>query len=297
MQKNYTTGRLVLNELDLTDVDFIFELVNTAEWKKFIGERNINNKEDAVAYTQKIIDNVNVTYWVVKLKEHSLPIGVITLIKREYLQHRDIGFAFLPAHGKKGYAAEAAGIVLNDLVNENDCETVLATTIEENSNSIQLLEKLGLSFSEKITHDGETLLLYAATADKIKINKLVSSFFNVFDNCDQRLVAWETLHAICIAETIIIKKTGLTETIYDLGSFIAPRKKILSDGSLINFKEGEIKEDTHVTGNIAQRYSRYQKEGWLNEKYFKEYGHKFFQFIKTIEGWKINALTWEDDIV
>jgi hypothetical protein len=105
------------------------------------------------------------------------------------------------------------------------------------------------------------------------------------------------LYDICIAETIIIKKSGLTETVYSLDNFIEPRKKILNDGSLKNFKEREIKGDSLIIGNIAQRYSRYQKEGYLNETYFKEYGHKFFQLIKTNQGWKINALIWEDDTV
>ena len=295
MQKNYITERLLLNELNTGYTDFIFELVNTAEWKKFIGERNINNKEDALAYTQKIIDNPNISYWVVQLKEQQIPIGIITIIKRDYLPHRDIGFAFLPAYGKKGYATEAANIILNDLVTDENCTTVLATTIQENSNSIQLLEKLGLSFSEHITHDGETLLLYAVAADKIKINNQVSSFFSVFNNCDKKEPAWQTLYDICIAEAVIIKKTGLTETVYNLDNFIEPRKKILSDGSLTNFKEGEIKEATNIVGHIAQRHSRYYKEGHLNGNYFKVYGDKFFQLIKTADGWKINALIWEDD--
>jgi RimJ/RimL family protein N-acetyltransferase len=297
MQKKYTTQRLILETLNLTDSPFIFELVNTAEWKKFIGERHINSIEDAVAYVQKLIDNPNISYWVVQLKEQQLPIGVITIIKRDYLAHKDIGFAFLPPYGKKGYATEAATIILNDLVTDDNCEMVLATTIEANVNSIQLLEKLGLSFSERITHDGEVLLLYAADANKIKINKLVSHFFSVFNNCDQKVPAWQTLYDICIDKTVIIKKTGLTETVYNLDNFIEPRKKILSDGSLTNFKEAEIKEATNIIGHIAQRYSRYGKEGHLNGSYFKEYGHKFFQFIKTAEGWKINAMIWEDDIV
>jgi RimJ/RimL family protein N-acetyltransferase len=297
MQKNYSTKRLTLDELNIADTDFIFELVNTAEWKKFIGERNINSKEDAVAYTQKIIDNPNISYWVVKSKEDQSPIGVITIIKRDYLPHRDIGFAFLPAYGKKGYAKEAANTILNDLVADDNCTTVLATTIEENYKSIQLLEKLGLDYSDRITNNGDVLLLYSAAAERIKINKLVTDFFSVFNNCDENEPAWQTLYNICIAETIIIKKTGLTEVVYHLDNFIEPRKKILRDGSLRNFNEAELLNDTWIKGNIAQRHSRYQKEGYLNGNYFKEYGHKFFQLIKTTGGWKINAMIWEDDIV
>ena len=78
---------------------------------------------------------------------------------------------------------------------------------------------------------------------------------------------------------------------------IEPRKKILSNGSLKNFNEMELTDETWMIGNIAQRHSRYQKEGEFNGNYFKEYGHKFFQLIKTAEGWKINALIWEDDAI
>ncbi len=294
MQKNYTTERLLLNELNIADTDFIFELVNTAAWKKFIGDRNIHNSEDALAYTQKIIDNTNIRYWTVKLKEQQVAVGVITLIKRDYLEHRDIGFAFLPIYGKKGYAFEAATAILNDIVKGNHSSAILATTIEENDNSIKLLEKLGFSFSKKITHDGETLLLYAIATDKILINQLVNIFFNVFNNCDQK-PSWETLRNCCIAETVIVKKTGLTESVYNMDSFIEPREKILNDGTITGFKENEVAEETKIIGNIAQRCSRYQKEGYFNGHYFKEYGNKFFQFIKTNSGWKINAMTWEDD--
>ena len=57
MQTNYTTARLLLDELKLHDAEFIMELVNTPEWIKFIEERNINSKEEAITYIQKIIDN------------------------------------------------------------------------------------------------------------------------------------------------------------------------------------------------------------------------------------------------
>lgn len=94
---------------------------------------------------------------------------------------------------------------------------------------------------------------------------------------------------------IIVKKTEDAEIAYTLKSFIAPREIILSDGTLTEFEENEIAEETKIIGNIAQRYARYQKSGYLNGKYFHEYGNKFFQFVRTQNGWKINALIWEDD--
>jgi hypothetical protein len=131
-------------------------------------------------------------------------------------------------------------------------------------------------------------------SDKQSIDQLTALFFNIFTNSNQRQPDWNGIHTICLAKTLIIKKTGLTEEIYNLHSFIAPRKKILSDGTLTGFEEKETSEETNITGNIAQRSSTYQKSGYLNGKYFEGSGHKFFQFIKTIDGWKISSVVWED---
>ena len=96
-------------------------------------------------------------------------------------------------------------------------------------------------------------------------------------------------------ETIIIKKNNNKEEIFNIGPFIGPRKKILSDGTLTEFEDYELFEDTRVVGNIAQRFSKYQKKGYLNGNYFEGKGNKFFQYIKTNKGWKIASIIWEDE--
>ena len=161
MQANYRTERLLLRKLTPVDAAFIFDLVNTDGWIKFIGDRNVKGLQDAANYIQKIISNPDIHYRVVTLKSTETAIGLITFIKRAYLDHPDIGFAFLPAYNKQGYAFEAASEVLNDLLSEGGHATILATTIPQNSASIQLLKKLGLGFSREITNEGLLLHLYA----------------------------------------------------------------------------------------------------------------------------------------
>ena len=46
MKITYSTERLSLERLSDNDADFILELVNTAGWLKFIGDRNVKTKED-----------------------------------------------------------------------------------------------------------------------------------------------------------------------------------------------------------------------------------------------------------
>jgi hypothetical protein len=53
-------------------------------------------------------------------------------------------------------------------------------------------------------------------------------------------------------------------------------------------------EDTRVFGNIARRFSKYQKRGYFNGDYFETNGNKLFQYIKTIKGWKIASVIWQD---
>lgn len=158
MQKSYVTARLSLAPLSVADFPFIKELVNTPGWLQFIGNRNVNCEEDAIAYIHKILDNQNVTYWVARLNESLMPIGVVTLIQRDYLEHPDIGFAFLPAHSGTGYAHEATETVIQALPAET--ANLLAITVPENLRSIKLLERMGFRFDKDLQQDGETLLVY-----------------------------------------------------------------------------------------------------------------------------------------
>jgi [ribosomal protein S5]-alanine N-acetyltransferase len=167
MQPNYKTERLILSELTTADSGFIFELVNTAAWIKFIGERNVRSNEDAIHYIQNIIANPDINYWVVKSRDQQIAVGIITFIKRDYLEQPDIGFAFLPAYTKKGYAFEATFAVLGDLLRSKQYKNILATTIKENESSIQLLNKLGFTYSCEIINNDKILHLYSVDEDKL----------------------------------------------------------------------------------------------------------------------------------
>jgi ribosomal-protein-alanine N-acetyltransferase len=166
MKTNYKTERLLLRTLTLEDAAFIFELVNTAGWIKFIGDRNIHSREDAEQYIQKILSNTNVEYRVVTLQDEQTAIGIISFIKREYLEHHDIGFAFLPAYAGKGYAFEAAEAVLTDMLKSKEHTTILATTLIDNHSSIRLLKNLGFVFSKEIINGEDTLQLFVINSEK-----------------------------------------------------------------------------------------------------------------------------------
>jgi [ribosomal protein S5]-alanine N-acetyltransferase len=161
MKKTLQSNRLLLQPLRLNDAGFLLNLVNTPDWVRFIGDRNVKSEATALKYTQSILDNPDVIYWVVRLKDTKTPVGIISLVKRDYLNHPDLGFAFLPDHSGKGYAFEAATAVLTTLSLPGEHSVLLAVTIPQNTRSIALLERLRFSFLKEMEIAGENLRVYS----------------------------------------------------------------------------------------------------------------------------------------
>ena len=161
------TDRLLLRKFDLSDAPFIVELLNSPGWLEYIGDRNVKTEEDARAYLANgpiksyAINGFGLS--MVILKDGKIPIGACGLLKRDFLDDADIGFAFLPDYNGKGYGYESASAVMSYAKNELNLSRILAFTVPYNVVSIKLLEKIGFHF-EKIfmmPDSEEELFLYS----------------------------------------------------------------------------------------------------------------------------------------
>ena len=161
------TERLIISKFTLDDAPFFLELVNTPHWIKYIGDRHVKTLEQA---KQRIAEGHLKSYnthgfgfYIIHLKlENNKPIGTCGLIKRDSLEHVDIGFAFLPDYEKKGFGYESSQAILHLAKDQFKLKTVCAITLPTNKPSIKLLEKLGLSYQKRIKpfEDDEELLLF-----------------------------------------------------------------------------------------------------------------------------------------
>ncbi|WP_158453816.1 GNAT family N-acetyltransferase [Pontibacter korlensis] len=149
-----------MDKIGAHDANFIFELVNLPDWKRFNGDRNVTSRAAAEVYIEGMVTNPDTECWVVRLKQEKPPVGIITFIKREYLQHPYIGFTFLPEYRSQGYAYEATGTVLEEVKLNTAFTHVHATVLKENQKSIYLLEKLGLRYEKNVRVKNDELLLY-----------------------------------------------------------------------------------------------------------------------------------------
>jgi len=159
------TRRLRLSTPEPGDDSFMLTLLNTPGWLTYIGDRNVHSPEEARAYIDRINQNPAVTYWVIRLKDSLTPVGVISLIQRDYLPHRDLGFALLPDYNGQGYAQEAASAVLAWLAQTSPKAPLLAISLPQNTASIRLLTRLGFRYLRLIRPAEEDLAVYTTDPD------------------------------------------------------------------------------------------------------------------------------------
>ena len=158
------TERLILREFNLDDAEFVLTLLNTPEWLKFIGDRNVHSLEDAKMYLEeepmKSYEQNRFGLWMVALKDTKIPIGMCGLINRPTLDDIDIGFALLSEHSKKGYALEIASATMDYGTNVIGLKKIIAITDPSNETSQKLLKKLGMTLVEEIEEEayGTSLL-------------------------------------------------------------------------------------------------------------------------------------------
>ena len=166
------TDRLSLRRFTQCDAPFIFKLLNEPGWLRFIGDRGIVTEGDARSYIETVLIASYRKYgyglYAVDLKEGNIPVGMCGLVKRDWLDDADIGFAMCAYYEGRGYATEAARAVLDYAHDKHAIRKILAITTGDNDRSIRLLEKIGMTYEKKITSpgDGGLLELYSIELSK-----------------------------------------------------------------------------------------------------------------------------------
>lgn len=157
------TERLILRHLTEDDAPFVLELLNERGFIDNIGDRGVRDLDAARRY---VTEGPGSSYrqhgyglWAVVLISTGAVIGICGLVKREGLEHADIGYAFLERTWGRGFAVEAAAAVLDHARRIIGLDTIVAITAPGNIGSISVLKKIGLTAAGTIrlpSHDGES---------------------------------------------------------------------------------------------------------------------------------------------
>ncbi|HEY8996141.1 MAG TPA: GNAT family N-acetyltransferase [Lacunisphaera sp.] len=154
------TERLLVREFTPEDAPFILELLNEPAFIRFIADKGVRDLAGAGRYLRNgpfaSYARHGFGLWQVALKDGGIPVGMCGLLRRDTLEHPDLGFAFLARHTGKGYAFEAASAALVHARSVLKLGPILALTAAENPSSIKLLGKLGFRFERMIDLPGYT---------------------------------------------------------------------------------------------------------------------------------------------
>lgn len=141
---------------------------------------------------------------------------------------------------------------------------------------------------------GPTAYGVGVTSDEAAIGELVATFFAAFTSgpgCDERM---DALRAAFLPQAVIVKTCG-APAVYDVDSFLEPRRALLTSGALTGFREWPEPGTTQVSGDIAHHFGPYAKEGVQDGVRFTGRGVKSLQFVRTADGWRISAAAWDDE--
>jgi ribosomal-protein-alanine N-acetyltransferase len=141
------TDRLALSEMTAEDAPFILELLTSRGFKENIGDRGVSDLEGARGYIERARAGYAANgfgLWRCGLKATGEPTGLAGLVKRDGLEHPDVGYAFLERFWGQGLASESAAAALaygRDVVG---LKTIVAITTPANLGSIAVLKKIGM---------------------------------------------------------------------------------------------------------------------------------------------------------
>jgi ribosomal-protein-alanine N-acetyltransferase len=160
------TTRLKLRLLNNSDAGMILALLNEASFIKNIGDKAVRNLQDALNYISNgpltMQQDLGFSLYCCVKKDDEQAIGVSGLIKRDGIDHPEIGFAFLTQYCRQGYGYESAQGVINYANNRLALKHLQAICNPDNEASKILLQRLGFSFNKNIilAENNKTVMLF-----------------------------------------------------------------------------------------------------------------------------------------
>jgi len=119
--------------------------------------------------------------------------------------------------------------------------------------------------------------------DRAAIAGIMRTFFAAFTSgagCDARL---DALRQVFLPEAVIVRTGGGVPAVYGVDDFIAPRRELLTNGTLTGFREWEVSGRTEIFGDVAQHFCSYAKAGVQHGAAFTGRGMKTVQFMENAE--------------
>ncbi|WP_079527947.1 GNAT family N-acetyltransferase [Halobacillus hunanensis] len=157
MLKTFETDRLILRERILEDFNDCIEMDREPEVVTYIPElkKVVNGTSSSEKKHQEFVKKrfeveypEGMGYWTIETKEVHKPfVGWVLLIPLDtFGPEVEIGWRLRPRYWGKGYATEAANMILQYAVESLKLEEVIAEIHKMNKGSIRVAKKIGMEY-------------------------------------------------------------------------------------------------------------------------------------------------------
>jgi len=174
MQFYIETDRLVLRDIQPSDVDGMFELDSDPEVHKYLGNQPFKNKRQSEEIINSIIkqyDEFGIGRWAIVNKQTNefmgwsgLKLNTVTL--NSHANFIDVGYRIIKRFWGKGFATESSIVALDYGFNTLKLETIYGITEKGNEASHRVLLKVGLTHVEDFYDDKSKMDLRWYTISK-----------------------------------------------------------------------------------------------------------------------------------
>lgn len=147
------TTRCQLTPLQNTDLDLVVKLYTNTDVRRFLGGI-VNQEEIRLRFLKMVASDAETKYWVVRLKDNSTSVGIVSLGTHHNNIDTEISYQLLPEWWGKGYATEVVEAVVTYGLEDLGLERVIAETQIANIASCRLLEKIGMGLEQTLERFG-----------------------------------------------------------------------------------------------------------------------------------------------
>lgn len=157
------TERLSLREINLQDVDDLFEMDADPQVHLYIENNPVQTREQIVEVVKMLQHQYaenGIARWAVVDKQTGECVGwsglkLFRTPLNGHVNFYELGYRFKTKHWGKGYATETSRAIIDYGFDQLNLDVLYAITHPENEKSIHVLNKLGFQFVETFDYEGD----------------------------------------------------------------------------------------------------------------------------------------------
>lgn len=162
--------RLLLKEISINDLEFLFEIRNNEENNKFIGRKKSSLEDVERFIADRISDFIarKGIIWMICNKDTNRNVGSVCYWNFDFEKNSaEIGYELASEFQGKGFMQEALSKVINFGFNELNLQTVEAFTHIDNKSSINVLQKYNFTQNNAFEPEEDNLIMFELTRTQL----------------------------------------------------------------------------------------------------------------------------------